>query len=41
MLFQSIIANKIDSEHTRDHKRLLQVWVAEILQVTRAATFHL
>ena len=33
-LFQSTTANKIDSEHTRDYKRLLQVCEAEILQVT-------
>ena len=30
-LFQSITANKIDSEHTRDFKRLLVVCKAEIL----------
>ena len=34
MLFQSITANKIDSEHTQDYKRLLPVCVAEILLVT-------
>ena len=34
MLFQSTTANKIDSEHTRDYKRLLSVWEDEILQVT-------
>ena len=33
-LFQSTTANKIDSEHTRDYKRLLPVWGAEILRVT-------
>ena len=33
-LFQSTTANKIDSEHTRDYKRLLPVWEAEILRVT-------
>ena len=33
-LFQSTTANKIDSEHTRDYKRLLQVCKAEILGVT-------
>ena len=34
MLFESTTANKIDSEHTQDYKRLLPVWEAEILQVT-------
>ena len=34
MLFQSIIANKIDSEHTQDYKRLLLLCEPEILQVT-------
>ena len=34
MLFQSTTANKIDSEHTRDYKRLLPVCEAEILHVT-------
>ena len=33
-LFQSTKANKIDSEHTQDYKRLLLVCEAEILQVT-------
>ena len=33
-LFQSTTANKIDSEHTRDNKRLLLVCEAEILRVT-------
>ena len=33
-LFQSTTANKIDSEHTQDYKRLLPVWEAEILRVT-------
>ena len=33
-LFQSTTANKIDSEHTRDNKRLLPVCEAEILRVT-------
>ena len=33
-LFQSITANKIDSKHTRDYKRLLLVCEAEILRVT-------
>ena len=33
-LFQSITANKIDSEHTRDYKRLLSECEAKILQVT-------
>ena len=33
-LFQSTTANKIDSEHTQDCKRLLQVCESEILQVT-------
>ena len=32
-LFQSTTANTIDSEHTRDYKRLLPVWEAEILRV--------
>ena len=32
--FQSTTANKIDSEHTRDYKRLLQVREAEILRDT-------
>ena len=32
--FQSTRANKIDSEHTRDYKRLLLVCEAEILRVT-------
>ena len=34
MLFQSTTANKIDSEHTPDYKRLLLVDKAEILLVT-------
>ena len=33
-LFQSTTANKIDSEHTQDYKRLLSVCEAEILQIT-------
>ena len=33
-LFQSTTANKIDSELTREYKRLLQVCEAEILHVT-------
>ena len=33
-LFQSTTANKIDSEHTIDYKRLLPVWEAKILRVT-------
>ena len=33
-LFQSTTANKIDSEHTQDYKRLLLVCEAEILQIT-------
>ena len=33
-LFQSTTANKIDSEHTRDYKRLLTVCEAEILRAT-------
>ena len=36
-LFQSITANKIDSEHTRDYKsikRILPVCETEILRVT-------
>ena len=33
-LFQSTSANKMDSEHTRDYKRLLPVCEAEILRVT-------
>ena len=32
--FQSTTANKIESEHTRDYKRLLPVCEAEILRVT-------
>ena len=34
MLFQSTTANKIDSEQTRDHKRLIPYCKAEILRVT-------
>ena len=34
VLFQSTTANKIDSEHTRDYKRLLPVCEAEILRAT-------
>ena len=34
MLFQSVTAKKIDSEHTRGYKRLLPVCEAEILRVT-------
>ena len=33
-LFQSTTANKIDSEHTRDYKKLFPVCEVEILQVT-------
>ena len=33
-VFQSSTAYKIDSVHTRDYKRLLPVWEAEILRVT-------
>ena len=33
-LFQSTTANKIDSEHTQDYKRLLPVCEAEILRIT-------
>ena len=33
-LFQSTTANKIDSEHTQDYKKLFLVWEVEILQVT-------
>ena len=33
-LFQRTIANKMDSEHTPDYKRLLPVCEAEILRVT-------
>ena len=33
-LFQSTTANKIDSEHKRDYKRLLTECEAEILRVT-------
>ena len=33
-LFQRTMADKIDSEHTRDYKRLLPVCEAEILRVT-------
>ena len=34
MLFQSTTANKIDSEHTLDYKRLLLVCEAEIYRAT-------
>ena len=34
MLFQSTTANKNDSEHTQDYKRVFLVCEAEILQVT-------
>ena len=34
MLYLSTTANKIDSEHTRDYKRLLPVCEAEILRAT-------
>ena len=34
MSFQSTTANKIDSEHTRDYKRLHSVWEGEILRAT-------
>ena len=33
-LFQSTTANKIDSEHTRDYKRLLPICEADLLRVT-------
>ena len=33
-LFQSTKANKIDSEHTREYKRLLPVCKAEVLPVS-------
>ena len=33
-LFRSNTANKIDSEHTQDYKRLLPVCEADILRVT-------
>ena len=33
MLFQSTSANKIDSEHIRDHTKLILVCKVEILQV--------
>ena len=33
-LFQSTTVNKIDSEHTRDYKRLIPICEAEILRVT-------
>ena len=33
-LFQSTTANKIDSEKTRDYKRLIPICEAEILRVT-------
>ena len=33
-LFQSMTANKMDFEHTRDYKSLLPVCEAEILRVT-------
>ena len=33
-LFQSTTANKIDSEHTQDCKKILMVCKIEILQVT-------
>ena len=33
-IFQSNTADKIDSEHTRDYKRLLPVCEAEILRVS-------
>ena len=34
MLFYSTTANKIDSEHIRDYKKLLPVSEVELLQVT-------
>ena len=34
MSFQSTTDNKIDSEHTRDYKRLHQVCEAKILRAT-------
>ena len=34
MLFHSTTTNKIDSEHTRDYKRLLPVCEVEILRAT-------
>ena len=42
-LFQSSAANKIDSEHTQDYKRLLPVCEAGIIQVTEIVLkfFHL
>ena len=33
-LFQNTTANKIDSEHTRNYKKLFLVCEVEILQVT-------
>ena len=33
-LFQSTTANKIDSEHTQDYKKLFPVCKVKILQVT-------
>ena len=33
-LFQSTTANKIESEHTRDYKKLFPAYEVEILQVT-------
>ena len=33
VLFQSTSANKIDSEHVSDHKKLISVCKVEILQV--------
>ena len=33
-IFQSTTANKIDSEHTKDYKRLLSVCEAEIIRFT-------
>ena len=38
-LSQSTTANKIDSEHTRNYKRLLPVCEAEILLVKRIEVF--
>ena len=40
-LFQSTTANKIDSEHTQDYKRLLPVCEAEILRVQKKKFSHL
>ena len=34
VLFQNTAANKIDSKHTIDYKKLILVWEVDILQVT-------